>query len=360
MKKDVYVLCGGKSVEHDVSLISATGIINSLNREKYRVKPVYINEKGYWKSLGVVEYKIEKPEDLIVNDDSINSGSISEVIEEIINNKREKVVFPALHGTQGEDGNVQGFLNVLNIPFVGNDVTSSAVCMDKGVSKDILKLKNIPQAKYLYMSEIEWNKERKIIIDKIEKELNYPIFVKPSRSGSSIGINRAETHNELVKYIENAFLFDTKVVVEEEIIGREMQVSVIGNENPRVSVVGEFIQEKRFMDYNSKYIDGKLVQVIPANISDTTNQKMRDLSAEVYKTLGCNGLARVDFFVGEDEKYYICEVNTMPGFTMKSMTPVLWNKTDGTTYSQLLDILIKYAFDYYTKKNSLIYVRKAN
>ncbi len=360
MKKDIYVLCGGKSVEHDVSLISASGIINSLNRDKYRVKPIYINEKGYWKSLGIVEDKIEKPEDLIINEPSINSGSISEVIEEIINNKREKVVFPALHGTFGEDGNVQGFLNVLNIPFVGNDVTSSAVCMDKGVSKDILKLKNIPQAKYIYMNSIEWKKEKERLIEKIEKDLNYPIFVKPSRSGSSIGINRAENHKELIKYIENAFLFDTKIVVEEEIIGREMQVSVIGNEEPKVSVVGEFIQEKRFMDYNSKYIDGKLVQVIPANISDTTSQRMRDLSIEVYNALGCNGLARVDFFVCEDEKYYICEVNTMPGFTMKSMTPILWNKTEGTTYSELLDILIEYAFDFYSRKNSLVYVRKAN
>jgi len=360
MKKDIYVLCGGKSVEHDVSLISASGIINSLNREKYSVKPIYINKEGYWKGLGVVEDKIEKPEDLIISDDSINMGSISKVIEEIINNKKEKIVFPALHGTFGEDGNVQGFLNVLNIPFVGNDVTSSAVCMDKGVSKDILKLKNIPQANYYYMSSIEWKNEKEKLIDKIEKDLNYPIFIKPSRSGSSIGINRAENRKEFIKYIENAFLFDTKIVVEEEIIGREMQVSVIGNEEPKVSVVGEFIQEKRFMDYNSKYIDGKLVQVIPANISDITSQNMRDLSIEVYKTLGCNGLARVDFFVCEDGKYYICEVNTMPGFTMKSMTPILWNKTDGTTYSELLDILIDYAFDFYYKKNSLVYERKAN
>ncbi len=360
MKKDVYVLCGGKSVEHDVSLISASGIINSLNREKYRVKPIYINEKGHWKGLGVVKDKIENPKDLIVDNDSINEASISEVIEDIINNKSEKIVFPALHGTYGEDGNVQGFLNVLNVPFVGNDVTSSAVCMDKGVSKDILELKNIPQTKYSYMTEIEWRKEREKLILEIERDLNYPIFVKPSRSGSSIGINKAENQRELIKFIENAFLFDTKVVVEEEIIGREMQVSVIGNEEPRVSVVGEFIQEKRFMDYNSKYIDGKLIQVIPANITDITSKKMRDLSLEVYRSLGCNGLARVDFFVCENENYYICEVNTMPGFTMKSMTPILWNKTDGTTYSELLDILIDYAFDFYSKKESLVYVRKAN
>jgi len=162
----------------------------------------------------------------------------------------------------------------------------------------------------------------------------------------------------MFKYIEIAFLYDNKVVVEEEIIGREMQVSVIGNENPKVSVVGEFIQEKRFMDYNAKYLDGNLVQVIPANISDGTSKNMRNLSKEVYKALGCNGLARVDFFVCEDEKQYICEVNTMPGFTMKSMTPVLWNKTDGTTYSQLLDILIGYAFDFYNKRNSLTYSRE--
>src|SRR6056297_57012 len=358
MKKDIYVLCGGKSVEHDVSLISASGIINSLDREKYRVKPVYINEKGYWKSLGIMDNKVENPKELIVDDESINNRSINELVEEIICNKRDKLVFPALHGTFGEDGNIQGFLNVLNIAFVGNDVTSSAIAMDKAVSKDILSFKNIPQGKYLYMSQEEWKDNKDKIVEKIEKSFDYPVFVKPSRAGSSIGINRGINREDMFKYIEIAFLYDNKVVVEEEIIGREMQVSVIGNENPKVSVVGEFIQEKRFMDYNAKYIDGNLVQVIPANISDGTSKNMRNLSKEVYKALGCNGLARVDFFVCEDEKLYICEVNTMPGFTMKSMTPVLWNKTDGTTYSQLLDILIGYAFDFYNKRNSLTYSRE--
>jgi len=360
MKKDVYVLCGGKSVEHDVSLISASGIINSLNREKYRVKPIYINEKGYWKSLGIVEDKIERPEDLIVNDDSINKGTISNVIEEIVSNEGDKIVFPALHGTYGEDGNIQGLLKVLDVPFVGNDVASSAVAMDKAIAKDIFKLKNIPQGDYLYFSKEKWRKEKEVIIEEIEGKLDYPLFIKPSRSGSSIGINRAENKEQLINFVDKAFLYDIKVVVESEIIGREMQVSVIGNEEAKVSVVGEFIQEKRFMDYNSKYIDGKLVQVIPANISDVTSHKMRDLSLKAYEVLDCNGLARVDFFVCEEEKYYICEVNTMPGFTMKSMTPILWNKTDGTTYSQLLDMLIDYALDFYENKNSLIYVREVN
>ena len=358
MKKDIYVMCGGKSVEHDVSLISASAIINALDRKKYNVKVVYINEKGYWKNLGVVEEKIEKPEDLIVMDESINPSSINNVIEEMVNNDREKVVFPALHGTYGEDGNIQGFLNVLDIPYVGNDVTSSAVAMDKAVSKDILKLKNIPQANYFYFTEVKWHRDKDYLINQIENKFAYPIFVKPSRSGSSIGINRAENREDLVRYTENAFNFDTKVVVEEEIIGREMQVSVIGNEEPRVSVVGEFIQEKRFMDYNSKYIDGKLVQVIPANLSKKTSEEMRKLSIQVYEALGCNGLARVDYFVGENEKYYICEVNTMPGFTLKSMTPVLWQKTNDTTYTSLLDILIDYALEHYNKRNSLIYTRE--
>ncbi|MDP3385720.1 MAG: D-alanine--D-alanine ligase family protein [Eubacteriales bacterium] len=356
MAINVYVLCGGKSVEHEVSLISAMGIINSLDRKKYIVTPIYIDKNGNWLSLGVVESEIKSKEDLIASESDNHLSALNELLD-IIKTKEKTVVFPALHGTYGEDGTVQGLLEMLNIPYVGNGVMSSAIAMDKAIAKDLFAYNGIPQCDYVVFNKRDWVEKQNEIIKRIEEYLGYPCFVKPARLGSSVGINRAADLKELVIAIGEALWFDDKIVVEEEVIGREMQISVIGNDYPKSSVVGEFIQERQFMDYQAKYLDGKLIQVIEANLTESTSEKMRETALRAYEILNCNGLARIDFFVCEGEEFLVNEVNTMPGFTKLSMTPALWTKTDGTTYSQLVDKLIDYAFERYEKKNALKYDR---
>lgn len=356
MAINVFVLCGGKSVEHDVSLISAMGIINSLDRKKYSVTPIYINKKGSWISLGMVEREITSKEELIVHEDENHLSAMNELLD-IARRKEKTVVFPALHGTFGEDGTVQGLLEMLDIPYVGNGVMSSAIAMDKAIAKDLFTFNHIPQCDYVVFTKRDWTVKQNDVIKKIEEYLGYPCFVKPARLGSSVGINRAADSNELMNAIGEAFLFDDKIVVEKEVIGREMQISVIGNDYPKSSVVGEFIQERQFMDYQAKYLDGKLIQVIEANVTRPTSDKMRETALRAYEILNCNGLARIDFFVCEGEEFLVNEVNTMPGFTKLSMTPALWKKTDGTSYSELVDKLIEYAFERFEKKNALKYDR---
>ncbi|HAE42154.1 MAG TPA: D-alanine--D-alanine ligase [Clostridiales bacterium] len=356
MAINVFVLCGGKSVEHEVSLISAMGIINSLDREKYKVTPIYIDKKGNWISLGVINREITSKEELIACASDNPKSAFNELLD-IVKSEEKTVVFPALHGTFGEDGTVQGLLEMLDIPYVGNGVMSSAIAMDKAIAKDLFTFHNIPQCDYIVFNKRDWEEKKKEIAEKIESYLGYPCFVKPARLGSSVGINRAIDSIELGKAVEEAFWFDDKIVVEREVIGREMQISVIGNSYPKSSVVGEFIQERQFMDYQAKYLDGKLIQVIEANLTKLTSEKMRETALKAYEVLNCTGLARIDFFVCDGEKFLVNEVNTMPGFTKLSMTPALWKKTDGTTYSELVDKLIDYAFERFENKRTLKYDR---
>lgn len=352
MKKNIYVLCGGKSVEHEVSLKSASAIINAIDRNKYNVYPIYITYDGVWSNLGLWQDKIENPEELKKPCDE----KVSDSIGDFLSNKLEEnsIVFPALHGPNGEDGTIQGMLEILNIPYVGNEVLSSALCMDKALTKDVLAKHNIPQVKHLSFREYPWKMNREEIMDQIEEALDYPLYVKPSRGGSSVGISRAENKDELEKAIFEAFLYDRKIVVEEEALAREMQTSVVGNENPKASVPGEFIMERAFFDYNAKYIDGKLIPVIPAKLTAETTKRVRDIAVKTFKALDCNGLARVDIFVTDENEIFVNEINTMPGFTPLSMTPVLWGATDGTSYSELVEILIQLGFDRYNEKSKIL------
>lgn len=352
MKKNIYVLCGGKSVEHEVSLKSSSAIINAIDRSKYHVYPIYITHDGVWCNLGPWEEKIEDPEELksTCNEDVCNS--IGVFLENEL--KENSIVFPALHGPNGEDGTIQGMLEILNIPYVGNGVLSSALCMDKALTKDILTKNNIPQVRHLTFREYLWTEDKAGVLDQIEKDLEFPLYVKPARGGSSVGINRSENRSDLEKAILEAFLYDNKIVVEEEAIAREMQISVVGNKDPKVSVPGEFIMERAFFDYEAKYIDGKLIPVIPAKLTDETTERVRDLAVKTFKALDCNGLARVDIFVTDEDEIFVNEINTMPGFTALSMTPVLWGATDGTSYGELVEILIQLGFDRYDEKSKIV------
>ncbi len=354
MKKNIYVLCGGKSVEHEVSLKSASAIINSIDRKKYDVYPIYITYDGIWCDLGLWEEKIENPEQLKRTCEGNICNSIGDFLTNKFKSNDDNIIFPALHGPNGEDGTIQGLFEILNIPYVGNEVLSSSLAMDKALTKDVLKKNNIPQVRHLSFRNYPWKFNKDNVLEKIESMLNYPLYVKPSRGGSSVGISRAEDKNQLEKAIIEAFLYDRKIVVEEEAVAREMQISVVGNENPKASLPGEFIMERPFFDYNAKYIDGKLIPVIPAKLTPEVTELVRETAVKTFKALDCNGLARVDIFVTDDNEIFVNEVNTMPGFTPLSMTPALWNATDGTSYAELVEILIQLGFERYKEKSTIL------
>lgn len=358
MKKNIYVLYGGKSVEHEVSLLTAFSVIKSLSKEKYNIYPVYITSEGVWCSLGLLQKEINDISELRAASSNTVVKSMVEFMSKYFKEGEKNVIFPALHGTHGEDGTMQGLFEVLNVAYVGNGVLSSAIGIDKVIMKDLFTKANIPQVKYNSFLLHEWKNREELVIGEIEKSIGYPCFVKPASLGSSVGINRCANSEELRNGINVSFLYDRKIVIEEEVIGREMQISVIGNDYPESSVVGEFIQERNFMDYDAKYLDGKLIQVIPARLPSDISEKMREVALDAFKVLNCSGLVRVDYFVTDDNQIYVNEVNTMPGFTALSMTPVLWEKTNGTTYSQLIEKLIDLALERHEQKENFIFSRR--
>ncbi|WP_406243513.1 D-alanine--D-alanine ligase [Tissierella carlieri] len=357
MKTNIYVLCGGKSVEHDISLKSASAIMNAIDREKYNVYPIYITNEGVWCNLGLLEEKINAPDELRRTTSSTVSFSIGEFLTKVLNNSEKNLVIPALHGPNGEDGTIQGFLELLDIPYLGNEVLSSAVAMDKVMTKDLFSKYNIPQVKYLSFRLHSWQENEEDAYNLVENEIGYPCYVKPSNGGSSVGISRAENREELKSSFKEAFLYDRKIIIEKEIVAREMQISVIGNNHPKASVPGEFIMERPFFDYNAKYIDGKLIPVIPARLEPEVSDKVRETAVKAFKILNCHGLARVDIFVTDENEIFVNEVNTMPGFTAVSMTPVLWGATDGTTYAELIERLIQLALERYNEKKVIVNTR---
>lgn len=354
MKTNIYVLCGGKSVEHDISLRSASAIINAIDREKYNVYPIYITNGGVWCNLGLWENKIESPDELRSISSSTVSLSMGEFLTNILKADEDNLVFPALHGPNGEDGTVQGFLELLNIPYVGNGVLSSSVAMDKVVTKDLLTKYNIPQVKYTSFKVHSWKENEEKSYEEVEKEIGYPCYIKPSNGGSSVGISVARNREELVNSFKEAFLYDSKIIIEAEIVAREMQVSVVGNHNPKASVPGEFIMERPFFDYNAKYIDGKLIPVVPARLTPEITDLVCRTAEKTFKVLNCSGLARVDIFVTDNNEIFVNEINTMPGFTAVSMTPVLWKATDGTTYGELVERLIRLGLERYNERKVLV------
>lgn len=353
MKKNIYVLCGGKSVEHAISLRSATAVINSIDKDKYNVHCVYITNDGVWCYHGLMVEEIKQPEDLILTSEESISTSMGHFLSNHFKPEEDNLIFPVLHGCFGEDGTIQGFLELLDVPYVGNGVLSSAVGMDKLVAKDLFKEHKIPQVPYLGVYRHVFEQAKEDQYELAETKIGYPIYVKPSNSGSSVGISRVENREELAKAFELAFKYDNKIVVEKEAVAREMQVSVVGNNEPKVSLPGEFIMERAFFDYKAKYIDGKLIPVIPAKLTDDTTEAVRKLAVDTYKVLNCNGLARVDIFVDGDNNIFVNEVNTMPGFTSFSMTPVLWGATDGITYSELVVELMELAVERYNERKKL-------
>lgn len=341
------VIFGGTSTEHEVSIVSGTSVIKNLNKEKYEIYPIYINKNGEW-----FKYTYQNQE-FKVGDEIIGKEKIENIFEYL---KKLDKVFPVLHGLGGEDGTIQGLLELLKIPYVGTRVLGSSICMDKAYTKLIFEKAEIPQAEYVYIRknvddyifiEKDFTEEKCDIyelIQKITEKIEFPMFIKPSNSGSSVGINRANNALELAKAIEYASNYDNKILIEEKINGREIECAVLGNEEVEASCLGEILAAEEFYTFSAKYQNQESKTVMPADLPENLSNEVRNLAKKAYKASDCKGLSRVDFFVDDkNNKIYINEINTMPGFTQISMYPKLWEKS-GMKYTELLDKLISLAY----------------
>lgn len=351
MKKRIGLLYGGKSAEHEVSLSTAKAVTQALNFEQYEVHPIFITLDGEWLIGSQLTAPVETIEQLQFESSKKPNNIINFI--QAHNDKQFDVIFPLLHGTNGEDGTVQGLLEVLNVPYVGNGVLASSAGMDKVVMKQLFEMAGLAQTPYTYFIRSEWMKNHDEILSNCEK-LQAPLFVKPANLGSSVGISKATNREELIAAIELALQYDRKIIVEQGIVGREIEMGVLGNDEPKTSVAGEIKPVTDFYDYDSKYKDGSTTLIIPAEVSEEVFGKMGQMAKAAFKVLDCSGIVRADFFVTPDEEVLINEVNTMPGFTPFSMYPLLWQHT-GVSYPQLIDSLVELAIERHAEKQKLQY-----
>ena len=349
-KLTVAVIFGGCSSEHEVSRLSATCILNNLSREKYDVLPVGITKSGRWflYSGNISDIANGEWEEDLKNRPAFLSpdrGTHGLLVQNGLGYEIKKidVVFPALHGKNGEDGTIQGLFQLSGIPYVGCNTLSSAICMDKAVTNSLLETAGIPQAHYLWFFADNYQTGAEKIKVKIAARLGYPVFVKPANAGSSVGVSKVSCEEELDAAVEKAAREDSKILVEEAIVGQEVECAVLGNGSPETTVVGEIAASAEFYDYDDKYKNGTSQLYIPARITEEQSEKIRAHAARAYRLLGCSGLARVDFFVRDDDGAVLLnELNTLPGFTSISMYPKLWEYC-GVSCPELLDRLINLA-----------------
>lgn len=359
MKIKLGLLYGGKSAEHQVSLQTALAVSKALDQEKFEVHPIYITEQGQWVRGERLDGEVNSVQALQLNgeENAISPISLSSEMIPMSDSDKENaldVIFPLLHGPNGEDGTVQGLLELINVPYVGNGVLASAAGMDKVIMKNVFAEAGLPQAKYVSFIRSAWEKERTAAYEKVEETLGYPCFVKPANLGSSVGINKCKNRDELGSAFEEAFQFDRKIIVEENIVGREVEIGVLGNDEPKCSVVGEIVAKKEFYDYKSKYIDGDTAMVIPAEITSAEYEKIKEYAIRAFQSLDGAGLTRADFFLTKDGDVFINEVNTMPGFTPFSMFPLLWGNT-GLAYPELIQELVRLAIERHEEKQKIKY-----
>lgn len=323
------IVYGGVSTEHDISVMSAKSVIENLDKEKYEIHEIYINKYGKW-------YEV-------IDDEK------EEIYNLIWTLKKLDVVFPVLHGLGGEDGTIQGMLEMLKVPYVGCKVLASSVGMDKVYAKIIFEKAGIPEAPYVYIKKKENGyiivnenfEEEEFKVESITKKLNYPMFVKPSNSGSSVGVKKATNNEELKMAIENAGQYDNKILIEQGINAREVECAILDGTEVRASTVGEIISAEEFYSFDAKYNIPESKTIIPADISKEQIEQIQKLAIRAFKAIDGRGLARADFFIEKDtNKIYINEINTMPGFTKISMYPKLFEAV-GITYTELLDKLIE-------------------
>ncbi len=348
-KLSLAVIFGGVSSEHEVSRMSVTSILENLSNERYEVHMVGITKEGRWLlytgpvedilsgawEQGPVTPAFLSPDPSVHGLVALRDGKAETI--------HVDVIFPALHGKNGEDGTIQGLFQLSGIPYVGCDTESSAICMDKAVTHSLLSSADIEQAHYLWFYADRFDAAPDTIKNKIQARLDFPVFVKPSSAGSSVGVSKVERFEDLDQAIRKAAREDKKVVVEEGITGQEVEVAVLGNRDCDASIVGEIGASAQFYDYDDKYINGTSQLYIPARIPEEVSEKIRQTAVRAYRLLGCSGLARVDFFVtAGDNRVILNEINTLPGFTSISMYPKLWMAM-GLSYGELLDKLIELA-----------------
>lgn len=327
-KMRVAVIYGGRSGEHEVSLVSARSVMNALDKEKYEIIPIKINQDGGWEG-----------------DVQIQANPAS--------NPDLDVVFPVLHGPFGEDGTIQGLLELANLPYVGAGVAASGAAMDKAFMRSLFKEARLPLLPWEVVFNHDWQCDAGAVRGRIEGNLAYPLFVKPANLGSSVGISKVETAQALDRAISLALEYDRKVVVEQGAINaREIECSVLGHNEPQASVLGEIIPSHEFYDYEAKYKSGDSRLIIPAPLEQSLTERIRQLAVRAFQAVDCSGMGRVDFFVTSGEEVYVNEINTIPGFTEISMYPKLWEST-GLAYTELLDRLIQLALEKHRERQNL-------
>jgi D-alanine-D-alanine ligase len=393
-KLRVGIVFGGRSGEHEVSLLSAASILQAIDRKKYDVAPIGINKAGHWLIAGAAQGLLEgggesgpKPEKkLRAGDPAATPGarvlaegqpallapepeeSLSEAAaldsHAALGGQSLDVVFPVLHGTFGEDGTIQGLFELAGIAYVGSGVLGSAAGMDKDVMKRLFAQVGLPIVKHVTLLRAEWERAPRKAIAQVEAALKYPVFVKPANLGSSVGISKVHDRKELAPALDLAAKYDRKLVVEQGVGGnkakaRELEVAVLGNDDPKASVVGEIIPGKEFYDYEAKYLSEGSTAVIPARLSKAEIKLIRDLAIAAFRACDLSGLARVDFLMepGGKRRIYLNEVNTLPGFTSISMYPKLWEAT-GLSYKDLITRLIELALERQQEKNRTVYSRE--
>lgn len=347
--KKLCVIFGGKSPEHDISRLSVTSVLNNLDKSKYEIHTVGITKKGVWYLYtgdyanikdGSWENDSANLKKAFISPDAEDKALVVLEGDNKISYIYPDVVFPVLHGEYGEDGTIQGLLELADIKYVGMGVLASANAMDKTYSKIVFADAGIPQADWVTVTSLDDTDKK---IEEIEEKLGYPCFVKPARTGSSVGVGKAHDRDELVAALKNALIYDRKVLVEENIEGHEVECSVLGNADVKAAEVGEIVPTVEFYDFDAKYKDSSTVLEIPAKVSEETREEIRNLAIRAFKALDGQGLSRVDFFVKHsDGSVVLNEINTMPGFTNISMYPKLWEAA-GLGYSDLLDKLIELA-----------------
>jgi D-alanine-D-alanine ligase len=362
-KLRVGVIFGGRSGEHEVSLASARSVIAAMNPERYEMIPIGITKEGAWIATGDPMLALASG---LTQGDTMPAALLPDParqavlelsrpstlqLESVLRASPLDVVFPVLHGPFGEDGTVQGLLELANIPYVGAGVMASAVSMDKAIAREIFAARGFPMARYLMVKRKRWDQEPDAVLQDVETQIGYPCFVKPSSLGSSVGISKVHAPSEMRSAMDLAASFDRKILVEEAVNAREIEVSVLGNDEPVASAVGEIIPCREFYDYRAKYVDDRSELLIPAPIPDDLARRIRQMAIQVYLAVDSAGLGRVDFLLDRDSgAFYVNEINTMPGFTAISMYPKLWEAT-GISYPELIDRLIDLALERHADKN---------
>ncbi|MDA8220094.1 MAG: D-alanine--D-alanine ligase [Dehalococcoidales bacterium] len=355
-KQRVAVIFGGKSGEHEVSLMSAASIIEAIPKSKYEVVPVGITKGGRWlggdEALRMLQGggAEERSDKVVMLADAEHGLVEADLGQGHLRDEHVDVVFPVLHGPYGEDGTVQGLLEIANLPYVGAGVTASAVGMDKVFMKAVFLQAGLPIVNSAFYLRSRLRREPDAVHREIASRFGYPCFVKPANLGSSVGISKAHDDIELEEALELAAKFDRKIVVEQAVDAREIECSVLGNDDPIASLPGEIVPSREFYDYDAKYADENSRLIIPAHLDDGTIAEVRDLAVRAFKAVDCAGMARVDFFLDRrDGRVWLNEVNTIPGFTRISMYPKLWEAT-GISYPDLVDRLIQLAFERHRDK----------